>query len=160
MPFLDFRSGLRVAGHPLHSMLVHFPLALWFLVFPLEAAAVWVGWGPGWRLAFWVNLLALLCAVPTALAGLLDFLKIGEARASAAGNRHLYVMVTVVAVFAGEAFFHGRVPPEGSRAFLNLGLSLGGALLLTWGSWLGGELVFRHGVGARSNQGGTENERW
>lgn len=147
--FLSFRGGLRVAGHPLHAMLVHFPLALWLLVFPLELSAL-AGWAPGWAFSFWVNALALAFAVPTVGAGWVDFAAIRDADASRTANRHLYVMLSAGAVFAAAALLRGGPRPPSGSPLLSLGLSLSGALLLTWGGWLGGKLVFHHGVGADS----------
>jgi uncharacterized membrane protein len=147
---LSFRQGLRLAGHPMHAMLVHFPLALWFLVFPLELAARVLHWNAGWHIAFWANVLALLFSLPTMLTGLLEFTAMRDIETTEAANRHMYVMLAVAALFLGEALLNGgKHPPVGGRAFLNLGLSLAGTLLLTAGAWLGGDLVFRHGVGTR-----------
>jgi uncharacterized membrane protein len=145
---LSFRDGARLWGHPVHAMLVHFPLAIWLLVFPLQIAGM-LGWADGWRAAYWANVAALGFALPTALAGLLDFVKIREPRTSAIASRHMYVVSCAALIFLGEALVRGgEQVPVGARAFLNLGLSLCGSLVLTWGAWLGGELVFRRGVGS------------
>jgi uncharacterized membrane protein len=157
---LAYRNGsLRAFGHPAHVMLVHFPLGLWPWVFPLELAG-WLGWAPGWRLAFWVNVVAVVAALPTAATGLIDLagLKRGPA-AERAANLHMAAMLCAAALFGGELCFH---PPgaalAGPRAFVNLGMTLLGVVVLLWGAWLGGELVFRHGAGrieeeARGNPG-------
>jgi uncharacterized membrane protein len=146
---LAYREGsLRAFGHPVHVLLVHFPLGLWPLVFPLELAGT-LGWGLGWRLAFWINAFAVLAALPTAATGLIDFagLKRGPA-AERTANAHMLAMLSAAALFGGELFFHApsaAIPlPE---AFVNLGLTLLGSGALAWGGWLGGELILRHGAG-------------
>jgi uncharacterized membrane protein len=153
---LAYRNGsLRAFGHPLHVMLVHFPLGLWPLVFPLELAG-FLGWETGWRIAFWANAAAVLAALPTAATGLADMLglKRGPA-AERTANLHMVAMLGAAALFGGELCFHphgatnaapgAAIPAPG--AFVNLGMTLLGTAVLLWGAWLGGELVFRHGAG-------------
>jgi uncharacterized membrane protein len=147
---LAYRDGsLRLFGHSLHVLLVHFPLGLWPLVMPLELAGWLGGWRMGWRLAFWANALALLAALPTAATGLIDLLGLKRgAAAERAANLHMTAMLGAAALFGGELCFH---PPGAAisapAAFVNLGLTLLGSAALFWGGWLGGELVFRHGAG-------------
>lgn len=157
---LAYRNGsLRSFGHPLHAMLVHFPMALWPMVLPLELAGL-LGWEPGWRIAFWANAAGLATALPAAVAGLADML--GLRRGPAAervANLHMAAMLCAAAAFGGELAFH---PPGAAltapRAFVNLGLCLLGSACLFWGGWLGGELVFRHGAG-RDDEGFPGGER-
>jgi uncharacterized membrane protein len=151
---LAYKDGsLRAFGHPLHVLLVHFPLGLWPLVFPLELAGSF-GWASGWRFAFWANALAVAAALPTAATGLMDMagLKRGPA-AERTANLHMLAMLSAAALFGGELCFH---PPGAAfpfpRAFVNLGMTLLGTVVLFRGGWLGGELIFRHGAG-RSDEG-------
>lgn len=149
MRLVEFRDGFRVLGHPAHAVLVHVPLALWVLVFPLELAAWALAWTEGWRLAFLANVVALAAAVPAMAAGLADFVALArrdDAPAERTAARHLYVMLGAAAMFGTEALARGAAPPAASP-ILNLGLALGALALLAWGGWLGGKLVFHHGVG-------------
>jgi uncharacterized membrane protein len=157
---LAYRNGsLRAFGHPLHVLLVHFPLGLWPCVFPLELAG-YFGWETGWRIAFWANAAALAAALPTAATGLMDMLglKLGP-EADRTANLHMLAMLGAVALFGGELCFH---PPGavlvGPKAFVNLGMTLLGSVVLFWGGWLGGEIVFRHGAG-RSEEGTRGGEQ-
>ncbi|MFW6175796.1 MAG: DUF2231 domain-containing protein, partial [Acidobacteriota bacterium] len=49
----------------------------------------------------------------------------------------------------GKVGYRGPAPPEGSRLAWTLVLSGLGLLLVAVGGWLGGDLVYSHGVGAR-----------
>lgn len=149
---IEFRDGLKALGHPVHAALVHFPMGLLLVVFPLELAG-WLGWGNGWTLAFWASAGGLAAALPTALTGLPDLVALGKRpAASAVGNRHMTVVLAAVSVFGLEIFLRGGPgPAEGSGAFVNLSLSASGTALLAWGGWLGAELV--HGHGQESTQG-------
>ncbi len=154
-----YRNGsLRVFGHPMHVLLVHFPLGLWPLVFPLEAAGCF-GWAMAWRLAFWINAFGVLAALPTAATGLIDLagMKKGPA-AERTANAHMLAMLSAAALFGAELCFH---PPGAAiplpRAFVNLGLTLLGSAALFRGGWLGGELILRYGAG-RGDEGPSGRE--
>jgi uncharacterized membrane protein len=147
---LAYRNGsLRAFGHPVHVLLIHFPLGLWPLVFPLELAGWLGGWEAPWRLAFWANAAGVAAALPAAATGLIDLAGLkGSPAAARVANLHMAVMLGAASLFGAELCFH---PPgaaiAGPRAFVNLGLTFLGMSALLWGGWLGGELVLRHGAG-------------
>jgi len=145
---IEFRGGLKLAGHPLHTVLVHFPIAFLSAV-PLLQAAGLLGWGWGWVLAFFAQVIGLATALPAAATGLFDLAGLADRPAPVSlANRHMLVMLGAVAFAGGGLYLQGG--PEavrGGTAFATLGLSSCGLALLIWGGWLGGELVFRHGVG-------------
>lgn len=144
---MEFHQGVKVGGHPLHVLLTHFPLAFLSVVFPLELAAL-LGWATGWTLAFWAQVAGLAASLPAAATGLLDLAALRDRPAAdALANRHMYVMLGAVSAAGGGLFLKGGpAPVHGWEAFVILGLSLCSLGLLAWGGWLGGELVFRHGV--------------
>ncbi|MDB5104337.1 MAG: hypothetical protein JWP91_2026 [Fibrobacteres bacterium] len=153
-PVIEFRKGIRVMGHPLHTILVHFPIAFLFLVWPLEMAGWLAGWNQGWRLAWLAEAAGLVFAVPALITGLWDLIGLSSDRdrqkASALGNLHMMVMVGAVCVFGFALYLKdGLAPIPPPVLFAILGLSFAGTGLLIWGGWLGGEMVFRHGAGSR-----------
>jgi uncharacterized membrane protein len=153
---METRNGLKLTGHPVHAALTHFPMAFLMVVFPLEAAG-WLGWDMGWQLAWWAEAAGLLSAVPAAFTGLFDLAALTGPKLSALANRHMAVMLGTVSAFGLGMFLKGGPQPvgqgpggpsplSGPEAIITLGLSLIGLLLLVWGGWLGGEMVFRHGA--------------
>lgn len=65
---------------------------------------------------------------------------------------HLVVMLSAATPFLGSLLAQGSpAAPVGPRLFLTLALSVLGVALLLFGGWLGGELVFRYGVGGEQN---------
>src|SRR4051812_27160438 len=97
---LEFRDGIRVAGHPLHSVLIHFPLALLFLVWPLEMAGWLGGWKECWRLAFLAQAAGLAAAIPAAVTGLVDLTaQAGKPGVASLGNLHMMAMLGSVSLF-------------------------------------------------------------
>jgi uncharacterized membrane protein len=83
---------------------------------------------------------ALLAAVP----GFIDFLSIADPRAKRVAVSHLILNLAVVALYAVNAWLRTESPAGTSTPFL---LSIVAILLLSLSGWLGGELVYRHGVG-------------
>lgn len=153
-PFLEFRDGVRVAGHPLHAALIHFPMALLLLVLPLEAAG-WLGhWREAWRFAWLAQAAGLAFAVPAAATGLIDLVAQSSNPAkpgiAATGNLHMLAVTGAVSLLGLSLYLKGGtapIPPPG--LFATLGLSACATGLLIWGGWLGAEMVYRHRAGDR-----------
>jgi len=137
-------SPASVKGHPIHPMLVVFPIGLW--VFSLICDLVSLnGWGgPAWeRTALYTLGGGIMGALLAALPGLVDLLSIADPRARRIGVWHMIVNLTAVAVFAVD--FWLRVWPEPAPV-PPVALSVLGVLLIGVSGWLGGELVYVHGV--------------
>jgi uncharacterized membrane protein len=135
-------------GHPLHPPLTDATIGMFVLATGLavigSAGAIKEPAGK----AMWLALIGgLIVAVPTAATGLVDWLFIewGTPRWRTA-TAHMAAMVTAVVLFALAAwqqhagYLHGRVTTAG------LVLSLVGLAALTLGGWLGGTVVFVHGM--------------
>jgi uncharacterized membrane protein len=141
---IEYRNGLKVFGHPLHTILIHFPLTFWFLVFPLEAFGWWKNSETLWRLAFLANAAGLIASLPVAATGLADLLPLPrDSKVFSKGIFHMLVMLSAASLFAIELFLRGGADrPDGFQVYASLALSFIGTLVLAFGSWLGGELVF------------------
>jgi uncharacterized membrane protein len=89
MPTLNPESTVKVAGHPVHPMLVPFPIA--FLVATLFCdVAFWLTGKTGWaNAAIWLLGAAIVMGALAALAGLTDFLSEARIRALKAAQLHL-----------------------------------------------------------------------
>ncbi len=136
----------KVLGHPVHQMLIVFPLGL------LSTAVIFdlvhlVTHGPTWSLvSFWMIGAGIIGGLCAAVFGLIDWLKIPRGtRAYRLGVWHGLGNVCVVALFA-ISWLLRRPDASNPPAVAVLFSLLGGALSLATG-WLGGELVDRLGVG-------------
>ena len=139
------RSTASIAGHPLHPMLVPFPIVCFVgaliteIVYANTANPQWVNFS-SWLLAF-----GLVMAVFAALAGIIDFL--GEPRIRSITAAWVHgggnAVALILAIF--NAFIHSR---DGYTSVVPTGLILSvlTVLILVVTGWLGGELVFRHRV--------------
>ena len=139
-------SHAKLLGHPIHQMLIVFPLGLLATsnIFDAIGAATddekWPETGHYMMGAGVVS--GLAAAVP----GLIDFLAIPEdTRAKRIGLVHGVGNVAVTGLYAASWLLRRDNPRMPSRAAIGLAAA-GGALALVTG-WLGGELVDRLGVG-------------
>lgn len=138
-------STVAIAGHPLHPLIVTFPIA--FLTTPAAAdLAYWWTKDVFWAQAsFWLIGIGLASGVLAALSGMMDFLRIERVRKRSAGWAHMVLNVAALALtIANFALRWGNT----SGAILPTGLTISiiVALLLGLSGWYGAELVYRHKV--------------
>ena len=139
-------SRVKLAGHPVHPMLIVFPLGL------LATAVVFdiiylVSNAPHWTLAAYYMIAAgVIGGLAAAAAGWVDWWAIpGGTRAKRIGLWHGVGNVIVVGLFILSWLLRRAdpaVPPTGAIV-----AGLVGFVLLAFTGWLGGELVDRLGVG-------------
>jgi uncharacterized membrane protein len=139
-------SRAKLAGHPIHPMLIVFPLGL------LGAAVIFdliylVSHNSRWTVVAYYNIVAgIIGGLLAAVFGFIDWFAIPKGtRAKRIGLLHGVGNVVVVALFALSWLLRRTapaVPPLGAILLGFVGLVLA---LIT--GWLGGELVDRLGVG-------------
>lgn len=141
-------SRAKVLGHPLHQMLIVFPLGL--LVTAVVFDAVYYFGGRNERLAevaYWMIVSGLVGGLVAAVPGWIDWSAIPSGtRAKAIGLWHGLGNVFGVMIPYGASWYLRRDDP-GHPSDLALLLSAGGMLVGGVTAWLGGELVDRLGVG-------------
>lgn len=151
---------MRFRDHPIHPAITDFPIALLPLALLWDAIALWQNGDFWWKAAFWTLVAGLAAALPTATTGFLDYVTLDRSsRAFRTATSHMLVMLTAVSLFAGSAVAQGG-PSEvsGGQAALVVSLAILGVLLLGVGGWLGGELVYREGVGVEPNRHPSEGD--
>lgn len=133
---------MRILGHPLHPMLVHFPIAGWSIASACDLAVL-AGWADAWRIGWVALVVGLGGALPSAAAGMLDLGKLPEA-AVPTGMRHMLLMGSALLAYgAALALRSMHAPP----APLPIACSLAGFALLAAGGHFGAALVYRFGAG-------------
>ena len=133
-------------GHPFHPLLVTVPIGTWAasLVFDI-AGAVTGEWAVFATAAQWLIAIGIVGAILAAIAGLLDFTKLTpQTKARRTATIHMVINLAVVALFAISWLLRAAVPGEPSTA--GIVISVIALLALGVSGFLGGELVFRHGV--------------
>lgn len=144
------RKGFHLLGHPVHPMLTAFPIGLWVTSLLWQILGVGLGSPLWWAMGFWCIAAGLVAAIVTATTGFADYIGLPSGDpAEGVAMRHLVVMLSAATAFLGSLLAQGSpAAPTGPRLLLTLGLTVLGVILLLFGGWLGGELVFRFGVGA------------
>lgn len=147
-------SPASIGGHPVHPMIIPFPIALWVFSLVADLIYLWRG-NPVWRdyIAFYALLAGIIGAAVAAVPGLIDWLSIKNGDVVKIANWHARLNVIALLVFA--ASFYLRTASGGSlisrRYTIPVALSLFGVLLITISGWLGGEMVFKYGVAVDTN---------
>lgn len=142
-------SKASIAGHPLHPMLIPFPLALWVTSFVVDILFYFLRHATLLVVAKFLLAAGCLGAVAAAVPGIIDWLSIKSADVKKVANWHARLNIVALVVFAiSLALRMGRYSElVGRKLTIPFLLSLVGVILITISGWLGGELVFRHGMG-------------
>jgi uncharacterized membrane protein len=136
----------KVAGHPVHQMLIVFPLGLLATAVIFDVIHLITGNATASVVSFWVIAAGIIGGLCAAVFGLIDWLGIPQGtRAHRLGVLHGLGNVCVVALYA-VSWFLRRPDPAHPSVLAVVFMIVGAALSLVTG-WLGGELVDRLGVG-------------
>lgn len=138
-------STVAIAGHPLHPLIVTFPIA--FLTGALGAdVGYWLTQDLFWaRAALWLIGAGFISGLLAAFTGMLDFLKIDRVKKHSAGKIHMVGNVTAMGLTSMNWILRWN-NVEGAVLPMGLILSLIVASLLGITGWYGAELVYRHKV--------------
>ena len=140
------KSTASIAGHPIHPMLIPFPIAFFVATFACDVA-FWVTGSVGWfEPTMWLLGAGVIIALLAAVMGLIDLL--GEAQIRALGTAWWHAGGNVLAVVIEIINWVLRYG-QGSKAVLPTGtiLSLVVVLILLFTGWKGWEMVYRAHVG-------------
>jgi uncharacterized membrane protein len=138
---------MRLLGHPVHPMLVHFPIVFWSCTLVADVVSLITGASLAADLAFWTLALGCVSGLLAMVAGIVDFLDVPrESLARDASVSHLVAMCSAWLVFLVALALHGY-PPKTPVSPAALIASAAGFLTMAYGAWLGGRLVYRYRVG-------------
>ena len=142
-------SPASIGGHPIHPMLISFPIALWVFSLVADVIYLWRG-NPVWKdyVAFYTLLGGIIGGGVAAVPGIIDWLSLTDKTVVKIANWHARLNVLALLIFAGSFYLRTT---SGSDLISNsytiaIALSVLGVVLISISGWLGGELVFKHGV--------------
>ena len=139
-------SRAKLFGHPVHQMLIVFPLGLLATALAFDALHLVGGTGYWSEIAYWMIAAGVITGLLAAPFGLVDWAAIPSGtRAKRIGALHGAGNVVVVGLYGASWFFKMPDPTAPPTAAFVLAF-LGGGLAIATG-WLGGELVDRLSVG-------------
>lgn len=149
------RSKAQFKSHPIHPMLVAFPIAFLYGSLGFDLAGRLADWPGGYATGAYLSLAAIASGLVAAIPGLVEYLSVvpPNSSARARATQHMLINGGALAAFAAGWLFRDRVnllPGTGT-----LLLEAAGAGLVTWGGWLGGTLVYRNQIGVDHRYAGA-----
>jgi uncharacterized membrane protein len=139
-------SRAKLLGHPIHQMLIVFPLGLLATAVIFDLVAIGLDNGYWSEIGFWLIAAGVVAGLLAAPFGFIDWLAIPPGtRAKRIGAVHGIGNVLVVGMFAMSWLLRSAAPAQPQMLALALSFAAGGLALVT--GWLGGELVDRLAVG-------------
>ena len=139
-------SRVKSMGHPIHPMLVNFPLGLLVTTAVFDIVHLITGNGYWSGIAFWMIAAGVITGVLAAIIGTIDALAIPSGtRAKSVSVFHGSGNALILVLFAVSWLLRFNDP--GNPPVAAFVLSFLGAALLGVTGWLGGELTLRLGIG-------------
>ena len=142
------QTPASIGRHPIHPMLVVFPLGLFFTATVFDIVTLMTGSSVSRTVAFYMILAGIIGGLAAAVPGFVDYLSL-RGPAAVTATWHMALNLIVMAFFIVSLLLRTRWGeqwvPAGSS--LPQALSIVGSLVLIAGGWLGGHLVYVHGVG-------------
>ena len=136
------KTPASIAGHPIHPMLVAVPIGLWLFSIVCDIVFAFFGGGENWRIVALYTLVGgIVGALAAAIPGLIDLLSLERALRRIA-VAHMSINLTVVALYVANAWLR----LSGASETTTLVLSAVAVAALVVSGWLGGKMVYEHGV--------------
>jgi len=135
--------------HPIHPMIIVLPLGLWvfsvvcYLIYLLSSVPVWH------TVALYAMAGGIIGGILAAIPGLIDFLTLPKSRVQTIALSHMISNVVALTIFI-IAFCLAVFGSQTS--VVPFVLSIFGLLAVGTGGWLGGALVYEHGVGVEQRE--------
>lgn len=130
-----------IARHPIHPMLVPIPIGLWLFSLVCDLVSRFGAASPNWEIVAWYTMLGGIAgALLAALPGLVDLLSL-PAHVKRVGVAHMAINLTIVALYVINAWLRRDGVTDGA-----IGLSVLAVAMLGVSGWLGGKMVYEHGV--------------
>ena len=134
--------------HPIHPMLVHFPIGFLVLSFLLDLVSLVFPEVPGLlRGSFYAMLLGIIVALLAAVPGIVDYSEIRRDHpGKVVATRHMILNLMVVAIYGINLWIRSSALSDPKISLLPFLLSIIGIGLLSVSGYLGGRLVYDEGI--------------
>ncbi|ACO77346.1 hypothetical protein AvCA_11160 [Azotobacter vinelandii CA] len=145
MPEQTIRSRAALGGHPLHPMMIHFPVAALVGLLASDLGYLLSG-DPFWaRASLWLSGIGAFGGWIASIAGMIDLFGVRRIRRLVTGWCHALLAVMMLSL-ASLNWLQRHLAVEHIFPW-GLYLSALTALLIVLAAWLGGRLVYEHAVG-------------
>lgn len=142
----SIHSRAAIAGHPLHPMLIHFPVAALTGLLPVDLAHLWTLDDFWWRAGLWLAGVGAVGGWIASLFGLIDLITVREIRQKITAWCHAIIAVMMLSLASLNWLLRLHGDLEDTYLW-GLYLSAVTGLLIALAAYLGGRLVYEHAVG-------------
>jgi len=132
----------RVANHPIHPMFVTFPIGLWIfslvtdIIYRVNGNEMWAS------VAYYSMAGGIIGAILAALPGFVDYFALKPSRVKDIASWHMLINVSALILFCFNLYLRTGAP-DTTAPFV---LSIIGVLSILISGWLGGQMVYVHGL--------------
>jgi len=140
------KSKAHFKGHPLHPILVSFPIAFFIGTLTFDVLGLVYNRNDFHITAMYLNIAGIGFALLAAIPGIVDYIFIVPPNSSAKkrGAKHGLTNITMVVIFAIALVLRQK---QDISFVIIISLEIAGVILLSIAGWLGGTLVFRNQIG-------------
>lgn len=150
------RTPASISNHPIHPMLIVFPIGLWIFSLACDLIRLAGASGDAWvTVAFYSMVGGLIGALCAAVPGLIDLLyyKGGMPSVKKIALMHMTINLIVVALYAINIWLRSSaLRIKDTSMSTPVLLSIIGVALLFVSGWLGGQMVHVYGVGVEGRE--------
>ena len=140
------RSRASIKSHPLHPILIAFPVAFGAGALGFDLAGRLGDWPSVWATGAYLSLATVISGLAAGVPGLIDYFAVVPPNSSAKKRATWHMAVNVAALALIGLGWFGRAddlrPGVGTIALEALGMAL-----MSAGGWMGGTLVYRNQIG-------------
>ena len=151
---------MKLFGHPVHPLLIHFPTALLPMDFGLSALHAFTGNTSFYQAGVYCLLAGAGLGLLAMMTGIIDLAAIprSDKKAMALALYHAFVNGLLISIFAVIAYKAWQVFPTPSVADTK-GIAIKGILVIALfvGNYLGGRLIYTHHIGLNLKKQSDEN---
>ena len=140
------KSRANISGHPIHPMLIPFPVAFFTGTLIFDVLAIVNNNDNFWNIGEWLIIAGIIGAVLAAVPGVIDYLETvpPDSSAKKRATRHGLTNATMLILFCVAAYYRRG---EDASSTVVLALEAVGFILMCIAGWMGATLVYRNQIG-------------
>ena len=140
------RSKAHLKSHPLHPILVAFPIAFFIGAVVFDLLSAIKGNDSFWQTGYYLSIAGIIGAVLAAVPGAIDYFLTVPPKSSAKkrATQHAIINLTNLALFAFAVYYRRTTDADTT---IVLAIEIAGVILLSVAGWMGGTLVHRNQIG-------------
>lgn len=140
------KSKAHFKGHPLHPILVSFPIAFFIGTLGFDVLGLVYSRDDFYSTAMYLEIAGISFALLAAIPGIIDYIFVVPPKSSGKKRaaKHGLINITMVIIFSVALFLRQK---EGTSILVIIFLEAAGIILLSIAGWLGGTLVYRNQIG-------------